>query len=61
MYFDAVLTEDMYPVFNGTSDEVCTWLTTHTVDVERDNVQVCDGRTMQMHTVADYLAMHGGT
>jgi hypothetical protein len=59
MYFDVVLTEDMQPVFNDTPEEVCEWLRTHTIDVERDNLEVCEGETMRMYTVSEYLTKHG--
>jgi len=57
MYFDAVLTDDLEPIFNGTREEVHAWLDRDEDETSRDtNLQVCDGRTLKIMSVDEYLA-----
>jgi hypothetical protein len=54
MFFDAVLTKSMRPVFNGTPDETKDWLVKN---LERAHIyDVCVGRTMQIVPTSEYLA-----
>lgn len=51
-YFDAVLDEKQFPVFNGTPEETKQWLLDN-----RDawNLSVCVGKTLQMVSVQEYM------
>ena len=55
MYFDAVLTNEMSPIFNGTAEETRAWLRENPVDHSH---QVCIGQTMKCVSVEEYLASH---
>lgn len=52
-YFDAVLTQNMNPIFNDTPEKVVEWLEGLTPD---PSWQVCLGKTMQLIPVRSYLA-----
>ena len=58
-YFDAVLDGDMRPLVNGSPEEVLLWLDRRPLIQERDDLQVCVGRTMQLMTVEEYLQQFG--
>ena len=58
-YFDAVLDGDMSPLVNGSPEEVLLWLDRRPLIQERDDLQVCVGRTMQLMTVEEYLQQFG--
>jgi len=51
-YFDAVLTQDMLPLYNGTPEEVRTWLEKNTTF---ESIIVCDGRTLECMSPSVYL------
>lgn len=53
MYFDAVLNERNFPLFNGTPKETREWLLTNETN---STMCVCIGRTLQMVSIEDYLA-----
>ena len=52
MYFDAVLNNDMEPLFNGTPAEVKDWLEKNETDI---SILVCLGETMRVVSVPEYL------
>jgi len=52
-YFDAVLTKNMVPLFNGTPKETKKWLEDNETN-ETD--MVCVGKTMKLVSVPEYLA-----
>ena len=54
MYFDAVLTHDGKPLFNGTPEEVRDWLTGHGTDVS-PTYMVYLGRANRTVPVPEYL------
>mgnify|MGYP001085184536 CR=1 FL=1 len=56
-YFDAVLTDDMKPLCNGSPEEVLEWLEAR--PQFHDEIQVCIGRTMKFVTVQEYLEEFG--
>jgi len=53
-YFDAVLDENMQPLFNGTPEATKEWLRNRT-ESENNNVQVSPGHQLRLMTVEDYL------
>lgn len=57
-YFDAVLSKNMAPVFNGTPAEVAAWLKkrrdAHS-HAEVDTLIVCEGKSMKLVKPSDYL------
>ena len=53
-YFDAVLDENMQPVFNGTPEETQAWLLANSWAIE---LSVCIGRTMQVVSAKDYVRL----
>lgn len=55
MYFDAVLTKDCVPVFNGTPEETREWLIANH-DPEAKHLDVCVGSTLKYMTISEYLA-----
>lgn len=53
MYFDAVLDDQLQPIFNGTPAEVRAWLKKNEGD---PNIyRVCPGKSMRLLTVKQYL------
>lgn len=52
IYYDAVLDENMIPLFNGTPDETKTWLEKNKTD---SSVRVCIGKSMTLVTVPEYM------
>lgn len=52
MYFDAVLDENMQPLFNGTPEETKAWLENNETD---NSVRVCIGESMVLVTVPEYM------
>lgn len=52
MFFDAVITKDAQPVFNGTPDQTREWLQT---TPEVDELFVCVGVSLQVVPVSEYL------
>lgn len=52
-YFDAVLDENMRPLFNGSAEEVLGWLEARP-SLEK-KVRVCIGRDEKTVTVEEYL------
>lgn len=55
-YFDAVLTRDYIPVFNGTREETKEYLKNHTAFNFHENHQVCVGETLEVMPVVQYLS-----
>lgn len=53
IYFDAVLTSNMMPIFNGTPEQTVEWLKKNP---DASNLTVCIGKTLQIVTVAKYLS-----
>jgi hypothetical protein len=53
-YFDAVLDENMQPVFNGTPEQTQEWLKCNAWAIK---LSVCIGRTMQMVSAKDYVRL----
>lgn len=51
-YFDAVLDENMNPLFNGTSEDTKEWLEKNETD---NSVRVCIGESMVLVTVQEYM------
>lgn len=59
MYFDAVMTEAMDVIFNGTPKEVNAWLKENgwlKPDSKQPPIQVCIGRTLEMVSPSEYLS-----
>jgi hypothetical protein len=54
MYFDAVITDNYVPVFNGTPEETRQWLVDNH-DPEATHIQVCVGATLKVISIAEYL------
>ena len=54
LYFDAVLNDDMEPVFDGTPEEVKAWLEANETEF---STQVCIGSTMKLVSVPEYLGL----
>ena len=52
-YYDAVLDNNMQPVFNGTPQETREWLLQR--PDEHKDWQICPGYRMRLMTVQDYL------
>ena len=59
-YFDAVLDENMVPVFNGTTDETVDWLVSHEHEdaVRNNDYEVIHGETMRTFSPEAYLARY---
>jgi hypothetical protein len=49
----------MRTLVNGSPEDVLEWLDRRPSTQERDDLQVCVGRTMQLMTVEDYLQQFG--
>jgi len=58
MYFDAVLDDDMVPLFNGTPEETLRWLRQNP-DVHV--MGVCVGSSMVVVNTDEYIAMQNST
>lgn len=56
LYFDAVLTDNVIPIFNGTTEETVKWLQEHP---EHSDKRVCVGKTMHIYLVPEYLEQFG--
>jgi len=54
LYLDAVLTDRMHPLFNGTPEETVKWLEEHNA-VDTPGLQVCRGIDMVTVSVEAYL------
>jgi len=54
IYYDAVLDDNMRPVFNGTQEETVKWLT-DSASRFTDTYRVCVGMTMRLMEISDYL------
>ena len=52
MYFDAVVTESMEVLFNGTPEETVEWLRENPTD---EKTRVVPGKTLRVLTVSEYL------
>lgn len=50
-YYDAVLDENMNPLFNGTPEDTKEWLEKNKTD---NSVRVCIGESMVLVTVPEY-------
>jgi|1185.fasta_scaffold11665_4 hypothetical protein len=55
MYLDAVVNENIKPVFNASPHDTIEWLKRNK-DVIPDGYQVCVGRTLEFLSVDEYLA-----
>lgn len=55
MYLDAVLTQNLQPVYNSTPEEVKEWLSQRVEKEDMSSYQVCVGQTMAMLSVDEYL------
>ena len=53
MYFDAVLDENLEPIFNGTPEEVKTWLRAHREEISPRS-QVCVGESLLLVSLEVY-------
>jgi hypothetical protein len=53
MFFDAVVDDDMKPLFNGTPAETLEWVQTHMVFAP--DLRVCIGKSMSLVTFGEYL------
>lgn len=52
MYFDAVLSKNMKPLFNGSPEDTKQWLKDNET---RSSDLVCKGDTLELMTVEEYL------
>lgn len=52
VYLDAVLDENLKPIFNGTPEETKEWLKENETD---NSVRVCIGTSMAIVTVPEYM------
>jgi hypothetical protein len=57
VYYDAVLDDDMMPLFNGTEDETVDWLLKN----EQKDLQVAVGRTNEIIPAEEYMERNGAT
>lgn len=57
MFFDAVVTKNLEPVFNGTPEQTREWLET---TPEVDHLYVCVGISLAVVPVAKYLSKQQG-
>lgn len=55
MYFDAVLDDNMAPLFNGTAEATREWLLSNPDTATDRTVAVCIGKTMRTVSVSEYL------
>lgn len=58
MYFDAVLDENMRPVFNGTPTEVLNWLNENAYAQQRSDWRVCRGKDLKLINTWEYVHMY---
>lgn len=61
MFFDAVLNDRLYPIFNGTAEETLAWVKKNAEEYEKEHdheARVCIGTTMQTVTATKYLFLH---
>lgn len=56
-YFDAVLDDNMQPVYNGTPEQTYKWLS-GSAEHFTNTYQVCRGKDMRLFEIADYLREH---
>jgi hypothetical protein len=57
-YFDAVLDVDLNPVFNGTTEETMEWLEQRIINQQTMlGLYVCDGRTLRIISVSEYMRL----
>lgn len=52
IYFDAVLDENMQPLFNGTPEETKEWLEKNETN---NSIRVCIGESLALVTVQEYM------
>jgi hypothetical protein len=57
-YFDALLTEDMKPFYNGTTEQVVAWIRVNLIE-DTKSVLVAVGKTMEVLSVKEYLQKYG--
>lgn len=55
LYFDAVLDENMRPLFNGTPEETKEWLEKNEPVKTDNSVRVCIGTSLVIVTVPEYM------
>lgn len=53
MFFDAVLDEEMRPIFNGTPAQTYPWVLEHLIFAP--DLKVCVGRTLKIVSFEEYI------